>query len=533
VHVEGTHGSPASDRRPVVAMVALSVLALAAYMVAGRHVGFFYDEWDFVLGRQAWTADAVLQPHNEHISVLPVLAYKALFDTVGLHHHWPYRALLALLYAGCGLVVFLLARRRVGGWMAVVAGGLVLVMGRAAENILWAFQIGFVGSVLGGLLALLALDQRSVRGDRLACAALVAAALCSSLGVPFAIGVSAELLARRRWRALWIPGVSLVMYAVWWVGFGRGRSHVTVDSATQAVTWSLDAAAAAAGGAAGLSVEWGRVLLVLLVVVIAVRVARAGRISPRLAGLAVTAAVFWVLTGAARSLTEDPATSRYMTLGAVVILLIAMELVDGWEPPGRALGLGCAVVIVAALAGLPSLRSYAHSLRDASRAVDAELAAMSLVRSAVPSAFQPDPTLAPQITAGPYFAAVDRLGSAPADTPAALRDALNTDRAHADLVLQRLVVRAAPAGPRNGRSCRRVAPGATGLAVLGPSGVIVEPGGTSADVRVERFSDGFVNPPIALPRATRRVLVTRSPDASDVPYHVQITAPRGALICRG
>ena len=181
--------APASsgDRWPLAATIALALLAFAALMFIGRGIGFFYDEWNFVLFRRAWTADTFLQPHNEHIAVLPVLVYKTLFELVGLSSHWPYRMLPAALHAGIGVTVFLLARSRVGGPAALLAAALVLVMGRTSENLLWAFQIGFLGSVLGGLLALLALD----RGRRAAaCAALVFATLCSSPGVPFALGVA-------------------------------------------------------------------------------------------------------------------------------------------------------------------------------------------------------------------------------------------------------------------------------------------------------------------------------------------------------
>jgi hypothetical protein len=67
---------------------------------------------------------------------------------------------------------------------------------------LWAFQIGVVGSVLGGVWAWVALDRRDGRGDALACVALALGTVSSSLGVPLAIGVGAEILVHRRWRGL-------------------------------------------------------------------------------------------------------------------------------------------------------------------------------------------------------------------------------------------------------------------------------------------------------------------------------------------
>ena len=135
-----------------------------------------------------------LKPHNEHISVVPVAIYKVLLQVVGVAHHWPYLAVLALMHCALGAGVFVLARRRVGGWAALGVAILILFMGLAWQNIVWSFQIGFVGSVLGGVWAFVALDRRDARGDALACVALVLATLSSSLGVPLAVGVAAELL---------------------------------------------------------------------------------------------------------------------------------------------------------------------------------------------------------------------------------------------------------------------------------------------------------------------------------------------------
>ena len=120
---------------------------------------------------------------------MPVAIYKVLLQVVGLAHHWPYLAVLALMHCALGAGVFVLARRRVGGWAALGVAILILFMGLAWQNIVWSFQIGFVGSVLGGVWAFVALDRRDARGDALACVALVLATLSSSLGVPLAIGV--------------------------------------------------------------------------------------------------------------------------------------------------------------------------------------------------------------------------------------------------------------------------------------------------------------------------------------------------------
>jgi len=524
--------APASsgDRWPLAATIALALLAFAALMFIGRGIGFFYDEWNFVLFRRAWTADTFLQPHNEHIAVLPVLVYKTLFELVGLSSHWPYRMLPAALHAGIGVTVFLLARSRVGGPAALLAAALVLVMGRTSENLLWAFQIGFLGSVLGGLLALLALD----RGRRAAaCAALVFATLCSSLGVPFALGVAVEQLAGGRRRALWVPAVPLALYAVWWVGYGRGTNHITADSAAQATTWASDAAAAAAGSVVGLSIDWGRVLLVLLVAALLVRVVRQGTGTPRLAALIVTVVTFWALTGAARSLLVDPSASRYLTLGGVVMVLVVVELLAGTAITRRALAAGALLVVFAGLASLPSLRGYARNQRHLTGITAAELGALQLAGASAPAAFQPDPGLAPQVTAGPYLAAVRDQGSSPADTAAELPRAYNEERGRADEVLQQVALAVTRATARSA-GCTTVRSGATRELPLPPGGVTLVGPRAGATLRVRRFGDGFVNPPLALPAKAAAVRIAPRSDASPVAYRAQVVAgPRSLLVCTG
>jgi hypothetical protein len=523
------------DRLAVVVMALLSAAAFVALMAAGRRLDFFYDEWSFVQGRQAWTLGTFLEPHNEHISVLPVLSYKLLFETVGLAHHWPYRAVVAALFVACGFVVFLLARRRVGPWPALVAGTLVLVMGRSAENSVWAFQVGFVGSVLFGLLAFLALDRDGRRSDVLATLALGASMLCSSLGIPFAAGVAAELLVRRRARGLWVPALPVAGYLLWRLGYGNGADSITGDSVVNAGSWALDLAATSAGAVAGLSIDWGRVLLVGLVAVLVVRIARRGVLSPRLAGLATTAVAFWGLTGMARSLIVPATSSRYLLLGAVVVILISVELLRGVRLGWPELALGAGLVAVAGLAGLPFLRDYASSVRVSTGVVDAQLAAVELAGERAPAGFEVNRTLAPGLRAGPFRDAVRTTGSSPADSPADLERAFNSEREAADRVLQELLVRAGPATATLPRGCRRIPAGpAAPVTVPDGAALVLRGAGGTAQVRVRRFGDGFTGPPLSVRLGDRPAAVRFGADRSPRPYVALVSAPRGgALLCAG
>ena len=406
-----------ADRLPVALLCLLSLVAFALILFVGRGMTFYFDEWDFVLGRTGHSADVFLKPHNEHISVVPVLVYKVLFKTVGLEHHWPYLAVLALMHVALGICVFVLARRRVGPWAALIVTALLLFMGLAWQNMVWAFQIGFVGSVLGGVAALVALDTPGRRNDILACVALVFSIVCSSLGVPLALGVGAELLALRRRRALWVALVPLVLYGIWYLGYGV--STITREGLIHAAGWAVTAAENAAGAPFGVGADWGVVLLLIVILAVGRRFAIGPPPTPRLLNLAVAGIVFWLLTGAARSvvpLLTPPSESRYLTLGAIVLLLGAVELLRGTIIPPRLLIYATGVAVICVWIGCSTLIDEGKTLRVSSESTTAALGALQLSPGPVPPGYMPDPAN-PQITAGPYRTAVRIYDSDPADSP--------------------------------------------------------------------------------------------------------------------
>src|SRR5205085_1447007 len=117
-------------------------------------------------------------------------------------------------------LLFAWLRARAGAWPALGAVVLVLFCGAAWEDLLWAFQVGFFGSMAAGLGMLLALRRETVGGDRLACLLLVVAICFSSLGLPFVFAAAVELATSPRpWRRrLYVVAVPFVLYALWWVG---------------------------------------------------------------------------------------------------------------------------------------------------------------------------------------------------------------------------------------------------------------------------------------------------------------------------
>ena len=162
--------------------------------------------------------------------MIPFTVYEVLLHTVGLRHYWPYQLLLVLLDIGCGWLLFLLLRRKVHPLVAGAASAVLMLLGPAWQDLLWPFQFGFLGSVAGGLGALVLLDRDTRRGDIGACICLVASVACSGVGLPFVVGVIVELAWRRQsWRRIWIPAIPLGLFVVWYEAIGKSATSSSIS----------------------------------------------------------------------------------------------------------------------------------------------------------------------------------------------------------------------------------------------------------------------------------------------------------------
>jgi hypothetical protein len=421
-------------------------------MWVGRGESFFSDDWAFVVGRRHWTPDAFLQPHGEHIAVLPAAIYKLLFLVVGLHAYWPYRCVLLLVHLACVALVFRLARRRVRAPSAALAAMFVLVLGTAWELLLFPFAMNLSGSIALGLLALDGLDRGGRRGDIVALLALTGAACSSSAGMPFVAGVATELVLRRAWRKLWIVAVPTLVFGAWWLAYGRAataRDHLLSQAhvVPAYVVHSIEVAVSAAVPLPLSSVPRVLALVVLLVIV---RVARTPQVlTPRLGGLVVAALAFWSLTGLARA-HLGVGENRYPYFGVVFLLLAAVELLRGMRLDRR-IGVGlCVVLAVSSIVNFRSLVGGGAFMREHASSLRAELTALSALDKPPSADFVPEPAWAPNLAMGDYRAAVRELGS-PAESLSALATAPETVRESAD----RLILRAEPPAMQTvrGRGC--------------------------------------------------------------------------------
>lgn len=401
------------SRAPITESVPAALLAVscmgvaAALFILGRGLIFFFDEWNFVLERREGGLGVFLDGHNGHPSMLPVLVYRLLFVAVGLEHYGAFRVTVILVHLVCVALLYLLVRRRSGPWMALVIASALLVLGRAWEDLLWPFQIGYLSSVAGGIGAAMSLDRHAYRH---AFAFTMVAVASSGLGAPVVVAVLAELFVRREWRRLWVGVIPGATFAVWTLTYGDGQ--LNLDNIRLVPDYTAKAAAAVMGSLTGVSEAWGAWVGGAALAMATLALVRQRNVPGGLAFGIAGSSAFWILTALARGELGSPGSSRYLYPGAAFVLIAVAALIPARISPTTAwFRVGIAIVLVAGWQGVDELREGARALKETSTIVASELRALEEVRAVVRHDFRPDLQRMPQVFAGPYLEAVDDLGS--------------------------------------------------------------------------------------------------------------------------
>jgi hypothetical protein len=206
---------------------AVLVGALPLYLVLAHNQWFFLDDWDFLATRKAGSLDDLFRPHNEHWSTLPILEYRALFSLFGLRTYVPYQVVAVVAHLVVAALLWAVMRRaEIHPWIATAAASLFALLGAGNQNIVWAFQIGWTGSLAFGLGQLILsdhdgpIDRRDFAG--LVCGA--AGLLCTGVAIPMVVAVGFSVLLRRGWRAAAFHVIPLAAaFGLWWLIAGRGH----------------------------------------------------------------------------------------------------------------------------------------------------------------------------------------------------------------------------------------------------------------------------------------------------------------------
>jgi hypothetical protein len=550
-------------RRVAWALLALAMAASAALIWSwGQGMTLFGDEWGYALRTATESAPSYLfnPPAGKHLVAVPIVFYKLAFDAFGIASDTPYQVAHIVLLLLCAGLFFVLARRRVGDMLAMLATAILLFLGPAREVVATPLRVPSLISTAAGLGMLLLLERRDLKGDLWACGLLAVSLASLSTGYPFAAAAAVLVLARpspERWRRAWVWALPTALYAVWWVlEFDMGPNAHPVGSTILDLPLYL-------GKSVGVTVisitglvstnSTGELVIPLAVYVVVgailggllawafvARLRRPEPLSPFLFAMAAALLVFWTATAFAPGPERVPWASRYLYLDAVLFLLLLCELARGLDVPRRLTRVGWAVVAVVfalVIAGnVRELHNESDQLVEDADYIRAGLTSLQMAGDNTAPTFRLDTVLATvtpertsllgdkledngvplgHLTAFGYSSVIEKYGS-PAFPPAEIPLESSGVRRAADVVLVRALglhlARARAAG--DGAAPRPLAPapdawrgeGASCLKLRTSSGT------TSATVRLE-------SPGATIRSAGRPVTVTvgRFSDGTSIP----------------
>jgi hypothetical protein len=397
---------------------------------------FQYDEWNFVLNRWRFELDSFLRPHNSHLSLLPAVVFFVLFRTVGLDNYGVYQAAGYLTHFTVATLLLHLAMCRVGIRAALPVATAFLLLGTAAENSLWPFQIGSMASLAGFLLALIALDRDDHRSRGLLAIGLCVSLASAGFGIVAVAGVALEAALRRRAREY--AAAVLVPASLWFLWYlFYGTSEMQGENISRVPEYLHESYAGAVAALVRAPLAWGFVVAWLLLVALLIAVIRQPQYHLRVVTLAATIAAYWVFTALSRAQHWAPLSSRYVYLAAPILLLLLVELARLVDRRAAAAGL----LVFAAwsvTSTWEAMSAHARWLREWGDSVGMELRVLDSRLDVAPGNYQPDSLRAPDVYADSYRAAIDGLSSSPASDDAGSAAASRAARADADRVLYEL-----------------------------------------------------------------------------------------------
>jgi hypothetical protein len=382
------HPLPDRWRRlaPTVPIVLLGVIAGVVLLYLGRSMTFWQDEWNFI------TFDGgpldLIRPVNEHWSTVPLLLYRATFALVGLHSYLPYLAQVVVLHLISVAASYVLIRRRAGWIVATVVAIPLLFLGSGSENLFWAFQTGFLGSVAFGLWGLVLLERPGRWAAVGAATLLVLSLMSQGTALFFLVAAVCRTLLDPALRSRIVAVVpAIATYAVWYVTLGRdsvgGPGFAAIGSV---VTFVVRGIGHATGAVSGLGFLPGTEQLTFAVYAAAFlatgwAVLRARRPPALAAGALLAIAAMYAFIGLVRAdLPSDFATrSRYVYVAAFFLFLAVADwlpVIRDWTT-GRprlrlttnvVLSIALVAAVVANLAAFGPIRARFQANADVTRA---------------------------------------------------------------------------------------------------------------------------------------------------------------------
>jgi hypothetical protein len=407
---------PRAERLAVLGLLAAMVASAVTLFVLSDDLAFWSDELDWLTFGDDFAPETLLTPHNSHLIALVRVIYEGFPELFGADYV-PFRILNIAAVLACAGLFFVLARRRVGGPLALAPTLVLLFFGSSAEVVVSPLGLPISLSVAFGLATFVALERESRGWDVAALVFLALSVLSDTFGAIIAGGVLLYLLLdpERRSR-LWVAAVPILGYVAWWIWARKFEQDIAAaDNLAGVPAFVLESAAATLGALTGIGKSFGvdsdsletivqAVFIALALAGTALLVVRARRVGATAAlwAFGLTLLAFWVAVGLSESDVRTPDTPRYLLFAVIMALLVFAEAYrrERISPRARTILL---IFFLACLAGNVARLVYnADGLSDRAAAVQADLAMIELAGANANPGFQPQvegPPASPDIVA--------------------------------------------------------------------------------------------------------------------------------------
>ena len=304
-----------------------------------RRTWFFGDDFAFLTYRYFSAANgewikAFLNPHNEHFVLFPAILFSAMQKVFGLKNHLAFMFPVLFLH---GLIQFLVAvvmksrcKSNITAFCAIATIGF---LSPGAENLLWAFQAGFIGSIAIGLLQLILLDNRESIGGKECLASFlgVVSIATQGTGITSTFIVFIFLLVQKQYiRSLVVTVPPALVFSIWFVMIGKSGQSDQLSYETsldipayvlKGLTTSLDAI---------LHVQGSTTFVLVLCIFGLSRVDSIGRKIVLPLCFSIGAVFFYTLNGISRIQfgVDQSTSSRYTYVGVVLLAPIVFILIE-------------------------------------------------------------------------------------------------------------------------------------------------------------------------------------------------------------
>lgn len=538
-------------------LVASCAAAAGLILFLTRSDTFYYDEWAWFSDASNQSTHTLFQSDAGHLVVLPQLLYQAVLSLFGTHYI-AFRLINVSLVLANSVMLFLLARRQVGDWLALVPAVVMMFLGCSWDDLLAGVGVNENMGIAFALGAFLALGRRTLAADLLA-GALIAAGLASfSTTLAAAVAGIVLLLAEGRWRRIWVMVIPILLFALWSIQAGStSGGQVTVDHLGRLPYSMFGSASTLLAGLTGLfpsgfvnlatidiTVGWPLAALAILSLVVYL-LGKRPPLTPRFLAYTTAVVVFWAMLGAAG---RDTTTTHYINPAAPFVFLALFELVAGHRIELRHWVVIGVLLASSLLANLVALRNGADILRFHAEQDHAMLAALELAKKPVlanpkvadSSIFElsgfPNQTEVDlfKLTPRDYFRSAEQFGR-PGYPPSRLPDAPRFALGPADRMLYNALgasVKSATSLPRQGDGCRTLRSSEDDLASveIPPGGLALRASTAEAQLRLRRFANVSAISPIPLPVGSTKTLSIPT-DSMPQPWIVDISSAGPVVVC--